>query len=111
VVDKIGSDPRSSYIEDFWLGVLGPPQPARSQTRRGVSMTAPAMEFSADEIAEFVAVGSQLGYWRWLEMVRSIDGCVCPIHLIGRPSLIDQTHHRLRPGREPSHMAPDEGNG
>jgi hypothetical protein len=24
VVDKLGFDPRSSYVEDFWLGILGP---------------------------------------------------------------------------------------
>ena len=40
VVDKIGSGRRSSHVEDFSLGVLGPPQLARSQPRRGVSMTA-----------------------------------------------------------------------
>jgi hypothetical protein len=77
-------------VEDFSLGVLGPPQLARSQPRRGVSMTAPAMEFSADEIAELVAVASQPGYRRWLEMVRSTGGCVDLMHLIGCSSLIDQ---------------------
>jgi hypothetical protein len=25
VLDHLGFDPRSSYVEDFWLGVLGPP--------------------------------------------------------------------------------------
>jgi hypothetical protein len=24
IVDKLGFDPRSSYVEDFWLGILGP---------------------------------------------------------------------------------------
>jgi hypothetical protein len=24
LVDKLGFDPRSSYVEDFWLGILGP---------------------------------------------------------------------------------------
>ncbi len=24
VVDKLGFDPRSSYVEDFWLPILGP---------------------------------------------------------------------------------------
>ena len=24
VVDKLGFDPRSSYVEDFWLGIFGP---------------------------------------------------------------------------------------
>ena len=24
VIDKLGFDPRSSYVEDFWLGILGP---------------------------------------------------------------------------------------
>lgn len=24
VVDELGFDPRSSYVEDFWLGILGP---------------------------------------------------------------------------------------
>ncbi len=50
-------------------------------------MTAPGMEFGADEIAEPVA--SQAGCRRWLEMVRSTGGCVDPIHLIGRSSVID----------------------
>ena len=40
-------------------------------------MTAPAMEFSADQIAELVAVASQPGCRRWPEMVRSTGGCVC----------------------------------
>lgn len=51
-------------------------------------MTAPAMEFSADEIAEPVA--SQPGCRRWLDMLRSSGGCADRIHHIGRPSLIDQ---------------------
>ena len=24
VVDELGFDPRSSYVEDYWLGILGP---------------------------------------------------------------------------------------
>ena len=24
VIDKLGFDPRSPYVEDFWLGILGP---------------------------------------------------------------------------------------
>ena len=24
VIDAVGHDPRSSYVEHFWLGVLGP---------------------------------------------------------------------------------------
>ena len=51
-------------------------------------MTAPAMEFGADEIAEPVA--SQASCRRWLEMVGSTGGCVESIHLIGRSSVIDQ---------------------
>ena len=61
MVDKIGPDPLSAYVEDFWLGVLGHAQPARSQPGRGLSMTALALEFSAEEIVEVVAVASQPG--------------------------------------------------
>jgi hypothetical protein len=88
VVDKIGSDPHLPYVEDFWLGILGPQQAARSRPRRGVSLNAPAMDFSADEITEPVA--SQPSCRRSLEVVRSTGGCADPIHLIGRASLIDQ---------------------
>ncbi|MGH9299637.1 MAG: hypothetical protein ACRDZT_06945 [Acidimicrobiales bacterium] len=31
VVDEIGHDPRSSYVEIFWLPVLGPPNIGESQ--------------------------------------------------------------------------------
>ncbi len=26
VIDALGHDPRSAYVEQFWLGVLGPPR-------------------------------------------------------------------------------------
>jgi hypothetical protein len=41
-------------------------------------MTARAMEFKADEIAELVAVVSQPGYRRGIEMIRSTGGCADP---------------------------------
>ncbi|HTT91536.1 MAG TPA: hypothetical protein VMF65_18410 [Acidimicrobiales bacterium] len=41
-------------------------------------MTARAMEFSADEIAELVAVASQPGYRRWMKMARPTGGCADP---------------------------------
>ena len=25
VIDQVGYDPRSRYVERFWLGILGPP--------------------------------------------------------------------------------------
>ncbi len=25
VIDRVGHDPRSAYVERFWLGILGPP--------------------------------------------------------------------------------------
>jgi hypothetical protein len=52
-------------------------------------VTAPALQFGAEEIAELVAVASQPGYSRWLQMVRASGGCADPIHLIGESSLID----------------------
>ena len=26
VIDAVGLDPRSAYVERFWLGILGPPK-------------------------------------------------------------------------------------
>jgi hypothetical protein len=49
-----------------------------------------AREFTAEEIAELVAVAGQPGYWRWREMVRSTGGCADPIHLAGASSIIDR---------------------
>jgi hypothetical protein len=95
VVDEIGSDPRSSDVEDSSLGILGPQQAAGCRPRRAVSVTAQATEFSADEIAEPVA--SEPGCRRWLEMERSTRGHAEPIHLlIGRSSLIDQAGGEVR---------------
>ncbi len=38
VVDKLGFDPRSSYVEDFWLGILAPrPRGCSAGWRRGSS--------------------------------------------------------------------------
>jgi hypothetical protein len=37
VVDKIGSEPPSSYFEDFCLGILGAPRSLHAVGERGVS--------------------------------------------------------------------------
>ncbi len=88
VVDKVGSDPPLVLCRVLLAEDLGPRSLHAVGPRRGVGVTAPAMEFGADEIAEPVA--SQAGCRRWLEMVRSTGGCVESIHLIGRSSVIDQ---------------------
>ncbi len=34
VIDRLGHDPRSAYVERFWLGVLGPSTLAVTPIRR-----------------------------------------------------------------------------
>jgi len=71
-------------------------------------MTSPAWEFTADELADLVAVARRPGYRRWREMVRSTGGCADPIHLAGASSMIDAASgeilHRYDTADEPSHM-------
>ena len=31
VIDALGHDPRSAYVEQYWLGILGPPSTASGQ--------------------------------------------------------------------------------
>jgi hypothetical protein len=71
-------------------------------------MTSPAWEFTADELADLVAVARRPGYRRWREMVRSTGGCADPIHLAGASRIIDAASgeilHRYDTADEPSHM-------
>ena len=49
VVDKIRSDPHSSCVDDFWRGILGASRSLHVfGPRRGVSMTGPTVECSAE---------------------------------------------------------------
>jgi hypothetical protein len=48
VIDAVGHDPRSTYVEMFWLSILGPsrsspvPEPGgHAQRRRGTFVAAP----------------------------------------------------------------------
>ena len=84
VVDKIGPGPRSSYVEDFSLRILG----------LSAACTLSADEEGGEDEATIV-----------------INGAVAvprPWPLSGGSSLCP--HQRLRPGREPAPMPPDEGN-
>jgi hypothetical protein len=69
-------------------------------------MSSPAVEFTAEEIAELVTVASQSGYGRWREMVRSTGGCADPIHLVGESAMIDRASgevlHSYRSTDEPN---------
>jgi len=62
VIDALGEDPRSAYVERFWLGILGPQTPAHEQQRRRSRRLA----LSLLELGEDVeATEQQLARWRF----------------------------------------------
>ncbi len=75
LIDRLGHDARSSYVETFWLGVLGP-----STTwflRRAAAWLAAhpdGLDISLDETAAALGIGGRTG--RHAPLQRALERCV-----------------------------------
>ena len=91
VIDEIGHDPRSAYVERFWLGVLGPS--ATWLVRRLVARLEVEPEgFELDLAATALELGLGVRSGRHSPFVRTIERCA----RFGAVDLGGQTSMRVR---------------
>jgi hypothetical protein len=75
VVDLIGHDPRSDYVERFWLGVLGPSTTLLLRyLARCLDEEPGGLELDAHEVARRLGVGHKGG--RSSPFLRSLGRCI-----------------------------------
>ncbi|MEY2402965.1 MAG: hypothetical protein QOD38_516 [Acidimicrobiaceae bacterium] len=80
VLDQVGHDPRSSYVERFWLGVLGPSSVVFLRRLAGELEAHPAgFELSLAETAKALGLGMKGG--RNSPFLRTIGRCA-QFHLL-----------------------------
>lgn len=74
VIDAVGVDPRSAYVERFWLGVLGP---ASILLLRHLALRFDAepdgFDLDLERCARSLGLGAGLG--RWAPMQRTVGRC------------------------------------
>jgi hypothetical protein len=91
VIDEVGHDPRSPYVERFWLGVLGPT--ATWLMRRlvtGLEATPAGFQLDLAEMASELGLGNHTG--QHSPFVRSIQRCC----RFGAAELVDEATLRVR---------------
>jgi len=91
VIDEVGHDPRSPYVERFWLGVLGPT--ATWLMRRlatGLEATPAGFELDLAGTASELGIGSRGG--QSSPFVRSLQRCC----RFGAAELVDDATLRVR---------------
>ena len=103
VIDEVGHDPRSAYVETFWLPVLGPSTTwlLRHLTTR-LEESPEGIELDVEETARALGLGERLG--PNAPFARTIKRCVDfsmaewrgPMHLAARRRLPPLTRRHLR---------------
>jgi hypothetical protein len=91
VIDEVGHDPRSPYVERFWLGVLGPT--ATWLLRRlaaGLEQAPAGFELDVAGTATELGIGNRSG--QHSPFLRSVQRCC----RFGAAELIDDTTLRVR---------------
>ncbi len=75
VIDRLGVDPRSGYVEQFWLGLVGPASVllVRHWADR-FDLEPDGFELDVAHTAALLGLGSSLG--RWGPMQRTIHRCI-----------------------------------
>jgi hypothetical protein len=75
IIDQVGFDPRSTYVETFWLGILGPSTTWLLRRLVAGLEAAPAgFDLDFEETARCLGLGARLG--RHSPFVRSLARCV-----------------------------------
>lgn len=75
VIDRLGFDPRSSYVERFWLGVLGPSTTFLLRLLAGELEARPdGFEMPLTETARCLGLGDRGG--RQSPFLRSLNRCI-----------------------------------
>src|SRR3954465_12686386 len=60
VIDALGHDPRSAYVERFWLGVLGPAAMGpRGRRADGLEREPAGFELALGDTARSIGIGGQ----------------------------------------------------
>ncbi len=91
VIDEVGHDPRSPYVERFWLGVLGPTATwLLRHLVRGLEDSPAGYELDLGATASELGVGSHSGLHS--PFIRSIQRCC----RFGAAELADPTTLRVR---------------
>lgn len=74
VIDRVGLDPRSDYVEQFWLGVIGPASTllVRHLATR-LEQRPDGFELDLVHTAQLLGLGTGLG--RWGPMQRTVSRC------------------------------------
>lgn len=115
VIDNVGLDPRSDYVEQFWLGVIGP---ASTLLVRHLAVrldTEPdGFELDLVHTAQVLGLGTGLG--RWGPIQRTLSRCAsfgfirrwgtdCVLVRRRVPPVTRQLLARLPPDRQAAHDA------
>ncbi len=103
VIDAVGHDPRSAYVEEFWLPILGPSTTwlLRHLTTR-LEESSEAMELDLEETARALGLGERLG--PNAPFARTVKRCVDfgmaewrgPLHLAVRRKLPTLARRHVR---------------
>jgi hypothetical protein len=119
VLDKVGFDPRSSYVEDYWLGILGPSTVwLMRRLAAGFEYSPSGFDLDLAETARSLGLGDKSG--RHSPFVRAINRTVqfglarlsAPAELsVHRrlPSLNRSQLNRLSAAQQARHAAWQEG--
>src|SRR5438552_10418737 len=74
VIDAVGHDPRSAYVEQFWLGVLGPSTTwLMRRLASGLEAEPAGFELSLPDTARALGLGEKGG--RNSPFVRALSRC------------------------------------
>jgi hypothetical protein len=75
IIDRLGHDPRSAYVETFWLGVLGPSATWLLRRLAGwLEATPDGLTVDLDELAAALGLGGRSG--RHVPLLRALDRLV-----------------------------------
>ncbi|MGE3620326.1 MAG: hypothetical protein AB7L84_07685 [Acidimicrobiia bacterium] len=91
VIDELGHDPRSAYVERFWLGLLGP-SATWLMRRLAADLEARPEGFELDLSATAVALGLGRRGGKGGTFLRTIDRCC----FFGAAQRLDDTSLRVR---------------
>ncbi len=95
VVDQLGHDPRSSYVEQFWLPVLGPSS-VWLLRRLSIELDHRPSGCSLDPAQLAADLGLGTGAGRHSPLMRTIDRC-CRFGLAARSDDLVRVRRRLPP--------------